>query len=364
MPRLPCHNDRSVALPLCLLVLALLPPPLAAQDLPEVTLATSERGEVIEELGLTGDLSAPSRARLSSDVEGRVERIAVEAGDGVERGAELLQLDRELARLDVEQARASLREIEAELADARRRLREARELAERQNIAESDVRAREAEVESRRAMLARQQAEVERRRVLLERHTLRAPFTGVVTRRHTDAGEWIEPGTVVYELAAVERLRLEVMAPQRYFGRVDESTPARVTVEALAGEPLATRVHEVIPDSDPDSRTFPVRIRLDNADLRMTPGMSARATLELATGREGVLVPRDALIRYPDGRVVVFVATGDGDERRVEERRVETGLGFDGRIEITHGLDAGMAVVVRGNEALRDGQRVQVDDTD
>ena len=73
---------------------------------------------------------------------------------------------------------------------------------------------------------------------------------------------------------------------------------------------------------------------------------------------QGIVVPRDAIIRYPDGRVTVWVAEADGEDVRVREIRVQTGLGFDGRIAITQGLEVGAMVVVRGNESLYEGQRV------
>jgi len=362
LPLVPCcaRPADAALLAVALYLLALLITPSAwAQDLPSVTIADSARTAVVEERPISGELSAIQRTRLSSNVEGRVQSIRAEAGQRVARGQALLQVDRELSELDLEAARATRAEIRADLDDARRRLREAEELAQRDSIAQTDVRARESEVERQRAALARQESEVARQALLLQRHTLRAPFPGVVVRRMTDLGEWVEPGAAVFELVAVEQLRLELGVPQRYFGRIDGDTEARVDAEALDGRPLQTTVHEVIPDSDPESRTFPVRIRVDNRELRLTPGMSANATLLLDTGREGIVVPRDALIRYSDGRVVVFTVSEKQGQSIVKERQVETGLTFDGRGEITAGLDAGTPVVIRGNEALRDGQRVR-----
>ncbi len=88
--------------------------------------------------------------------------------------------------------------------------------------------------------------------------------------------------------------------------------------------------------------------------------MSVRAVLRLGTDREAEVVPRDALIRYPDGRTIVWVARVDGDRYVVSERLVRTGLVFDGSVEILDGLAVGERVVIRGNEALRDGQQVRV----
>ena len=110
-----------------------------------------------------------------------------------------------------------------------------------------------------------------------------------------------------------------------------------------------------------DAARVGLRAVADQGDMQgITPGMSARAELRLDAGRQAVVVPRDAILRHPDGRRTVWIAETDGSESTVSERRVETGLEFDGVIEIRTGLEAGRSVVVRGNEALQDGQVVGV----
>lgn len=333
-----------------------------AQDLPRVTVAPAEETELIEELPLTGTLTAPQTALLAPEVAGRLETIAVDAGDRIEAGAQLATLDDELARLELAAAGAVVEEARAELDDARRRLRDTRELAERQSVAESDLRAREAEVKRDRAVLERRRAEQALQAAMVERHALKAPFDGVIARRMQDAGERVDTDTPVFELVQIDRLRLDLRVPQRHFGRVTRATTARIRLDALPQRTLEARVATVVPVSDPDARTFLVRIDLPNTEERMTPGMSARATLKLNTGRTGVVVPRDALIRYPDGRVSVWIAEGAGSTRTVTERRIETGLKFNGRVAVKGGLEAGVPVVVEGNEALQEGQQVHLQD--
>ncbi|ODR95497.1 hypothetical protein AUC70_00740 [Methyloceanibacter stevinii] len=82
--------------------------------------------------------------------------------------------------------------------------------------------------------------------------------------------------------------------------------------------------------------------------------------MDLDTGARDVVVSRDALIRYPDGRITVWVVQNDGDKTSVTERRVEIGLAFDGLVQVLSGLKEGERVVVRGNESLREGQAVQL----
>ncbi|MDX1609488.1 MAG: efflux RND transporter periplasmic adaptor subunit [Halofilum sp. (in: g-proteobacteria)] len=357
MPRACKRRLRPSAL---FVLLAAMATPAAAQQLPRVSIERAETTPIVEELALTGSLTAPQTALLAPEVDGRLTGLAVDAGDRVEAGARLAALDAELARLELAAAEAAVREAEAELDDARRRLAEARDLAQRQSVAASEVRARETEVQRDRATLERLRAARDRQRAIVERHTLEAPFAGVISRRMGDLGEWVGPATPILELVRVDHLRLDLRAPQTYFGRVSPDTGVRVRLDAIPDTMFEARITTIVPVSDPDARTFLVRLDLANPEGRLTPGMSGRATLQLDTGREGVTIPKDGLLRYPDGRTVVWIVEGDGDRRTVHEQRVRTGLQFDGRVAIREGLAAGTAIVTEGNEALRDGQQVRI----
>jgi len=331
-----------------------------AAQAPPVALATAERGVLVREVRLTGSLGSPQWARLAPEVTGRVTDIHAEAGDAVDAGTALLELDAELARIDLRRAGAALRETRAELADARRRLREAERLAERDSIAETELEGRRAEVQRLEAAVARREAERAHQAELVDRYTLEAPFAGVINRRMIDLGERADPDQPVFELVANDHLWLDLAVPQDYFGEVVRGAPVRIRFDARPDETRDESVSQVVPVSDGNSRTFLARVDLDNRDGRLIPGMSARATLRIDTGREGVVIPQDGLLRYPDGRTVVWIAEGDDDERTVRERRVRTGLKFDGRIAIVEGLEAGTTIVTEGNEALQDGQTVRV----
>lgn len=91
------------------------------------------------------------------------------------------------------------------------------------------------------------------------------------------------------------------------------------------------------------------------------PGMAVQARLRLPLGRQGLIIPRDALNRYPEGRITVWVAEPLDDQRfRVSERRIRTANGFSGQVVVTEGLQAGDRVVSRGNEALEAGMEVRI----
>ena len=113
-----------------------------------------------------------------------------------------------------------------------------------------------------------------------------------------------------------------------------------------------------VPASNAQSRTFLVRAVADAPVEGMLPGMSVTAQLRLASGEQGVVVPRDAVLRYADGRQIVWVVEQREGQSVASERLVQTGQVFDGQVEIRRGISAGETVVIKGNEALRSGQAV------
>jgi len=334
---------------------------LAADDRsPLVVVSTAQIDSVIKQVPLTGTVTSARIARLSTEVSGQVEVVNVEVGDRVETGAALIELDREIGQLTLEALRASTRQARAELADAKRRYNDAKRLREQKNISENELRLREAEVEIDGAVLKQKQAEEQRQQARVDRHILRAPFAGVISERLTENGEWIEPGSPVLTLVAIDDLRIEFRVPQEFFSSVNPNSTLNVTLDALPDREFDGTILAVVPVSDASSRTFLIHVRVDAGDAHLTPGMSVHGKLNLATGRQDVVISRDAILRYPDGRVTVWVINPGSEPPTVAEKRVTTGHSFDGLITIRSGLQAGDVIVVRGNEALQEGQQVRV----
>jgi RND family efflux transporter MFP subunit len=334
-----------------------LAPGCARAEATPVTAAEAHQAPIVREVALTGTVTSPRSASLSTAIGGLVEHVAVDAGDRAAEGDLLLALDDELEEAAVMRAEAAVRRGEVELADAQRRLREAQALSADHSIPETTVRSTEAEVRVAEAALEVLRADERLQAARLERHRLRAPFDGVVSRKLTEMGEWIEPGTAVLELVATDDLRVDFQVPQEY--AVQLATDSQISVE-LGGAPgrwFEGRIAAVVPVTDPEARSFLVRVLLQDADDVIAPGMSAHGQLQVSTHERGVVVPRDATLRHPDGRVTVWVIDDSGT---VSERRIEPGPAFAELVHVRNGLEPGERVVVQGNEALRDGQLVAI----
>jgi membrane fusion protein (multidrug efflux system) len=289
-----------------------------------------------------------------------VSKVHFDSGANVKEGDLLLELDSELEEAAYEQAVAQTEQAAGEVKDAKRRLDIAASLAKRQYGPQNEVDARSAEVEIDVATHDGYRAEQKRRAVILDRHKLKAPFDGVISKRMVEVGQWVTPGTAVFELVAMKNFRIDVPVPQYYYARLREGADVAIEVDTLPGEEIPAKIGALIPVSDPDARTFTLRVLPTRDNIPITPGMSARVLVDLDTGAHDVVVSRDALIRYPDGRITVWVVNTEGDKLSVTERRIEIGLAFDGLVQVLSGLKEGERVVVRGNESLREGQAVRL----
>lgn len=356
---MPLH-PRILTLVAAAALLVCLPVSLLAQDAAPVRVAQPEVRPAVERVELTGSFTARRAARLSPRLSGLVETIAVDAGDAVSGGDVIVQLDDRLAELQLAQFEAAVTQARAALDEAIRLRDEALRLGEDQVIPATEIEARRSAVQVAQARLEVAVAERDTAAERLARHAIVAPFPGVIARRLTEAGEWVDTGTAVAELVAVDDLWLDVQAPQRLWPRLREDTEVNVVVDALGGAAFTAEVAARVPVSDPNARTFLLRLVLPEADPDITPGMSARAQLRLSTDADALLVPRDALIRYPDGTITLFVVDRQATPPRARQREVTVGR-VDGDLAVVDsGLDAGQAVVVRGNEVLQDGDAVRI----
>jgi RND family efflux transporter MFP subunit len=342
------------------IIAALLTATVAYAQLPApVTVATVESGRAADELRLTGTVTSERTASLSPRVSGLVERVRVDAGDRVAAGRALIDLDATMAKLALERTGAAVEEARAQLSEQQRLYDEAREMFVRGLVPETRMHAAEAERRVASARVDRLVAEQKEQQEVVRRHTLFAPFTGVVSSRHTDPGEWVETGTPVLELVDMRRLRIDVQAPQERYEQIAVGTAVTVDLDARVGKPLTGKVVARVPVNDPDARTFLVRVSVTAGSSVMTPGMSARVVFPLHGGAKMVKVPRDAIVRKPDGSATVWIIN-DGDTTTVSERRVDLGRSLRDWVDVRDGLEAGMRVVVRGNETLQEGQQVRI----
>lgn len=331
------------------------------EDALPVTVVTPTAVIPTQELRLSGTLVAEQRALLSARVDGLVARVLVDAGQRVQAGDLLLELDPALEQHALRQMEAATAAARASLAENERLVTEAERLTRDNHLPQTELALRQAALALARAGLDGAKAEEAGQREQVERHRLPAPFSGVISRKLAEAGEWVARGTAVLELVATDRLRLDVQAPQERFAALSADTRVAIFPDSLPGEMVPGRILALVPVSDAGSRTFQVRVVMEDEGQRLLPGTSATAVFDLSQGsRSALMVPRDALLRSPDGSLSLFAVQQQNGQFTAHRRQVVIGHQSVSDVEILQGLQADEQVVVRGNEILRDNQPVRV----
>ncbi|MEX2526718.1 MAG: efflux RND transporter periplasmic adaptor subunit [Gemmatimonadota bacterium] len=320
------------------------PPPGAEADIVPVVLHTVQEREEPEYLLLSGDVEAWRTSRVGFQVAGVVASADVREGDRVRAGQLLASLDTEQYELNAEMSAAQADRAEDEFSRAERVFEGGGISANELHQASTAVRVARAQ----EAMAAKQLADAR----------LTAPFDGIVAQRDLELGELGGPGRPVFTLMQLNPIQIRVGVPESEIGAVATGQRARIPIPALDGKVFEGSVRQVGVAADPASRTYLVRVQVQNPDMELRPGMIAEVELETSRTTTGVSIPAQAVVRGPDGVLRVYVYR-PGDER-VYTRRVVVGRTRGTEIEINEGLAEGDQVVVGGQHRVREGARVTV----
>ncbi|MCA9298727.1 MAG: efflux RND transporter periplasmic adaptor subunit, partial [Phycisphaerales bacterium] len=251
-------------------------------------------------------------------------------------------------------------EREALLDEASRELRRVQTAATRGSSVERDLDAAQTALAAAQARLAQAEADIAvaeaslaSARKRLDDMTIVAPFDGVVIDRVADLGEWAARGDTIVEMLDPNSVEIRLDVPERFVARLDPDTHVRVRLLSTGDEIDATVTH-VIPDADVVSRLFPVRARVDTTVVK--PGMSIVGLVPTGLSEPSLTIHKDAILRDDAGDKVYFDAGG-----RAAVARVSRLFAIGDRVAIRPGMvEAGMKLIVEGNERVFPGQPLQV----
>jgi RND family efflux transporter MFP subunit len=320
----------------------------------KVVVAEARAGAVEDVWSFPGEARARARAQLAAGAGGEVVRVTVRIGDRVKRGELLVEVDPDLAAARLAVARARVQDAEENLAQA---VREAKRLAKlREGVVPELEREQTRSQEARAAAeLAARKAEAREARAQLDLHRLRAPFDGVVARRSVDRGDWVRVGDPALEVVSDGELDVIVDAGPALVGKVQAGDRARLRRPVEA----ELRVVGVVPALDPTTRTLRVRLVPVGEVAGLLPGASVEVGFPVRLGGDGgVVVPHDAvLFDGSSSRVVV----NDGGKAALLD--VEVLARSESEVMVAaEGLAPGAEVLVRGNERVRPGQPLEVEE--
>lgn len=285
---------------------------------------------------------SPNDSLLAAELTAVVARVAAEVGASVRKGELLVELDATDVRLALAQAEAQIGAAKARLTLAEQRFERAGQLKEREFVSADDLLARSAELAAAKAELGVLEANRRIAARQVDKARILAPFDGVVVERHAQLGALATPGTALLRL--VDLGQAEVEAALQELDAQDIASAAALRFDSQ-GRSWPLRLLRLAAVADPASRTRIARFAF--ADGAAAAGNSG--VLSWQGSRR--LLPPELLVRRGDA-LGVFVAE-DGRARFVSAPGAQEGRAF------ATGLAPSALLIVRGHQALNDGQPIQ-----
>gem|GEM_PF-2471708 len=375
----------------------------------------------IEKIELPGTVIPWAITSLAAEIDGRVDKIYVNEGEFIKKDDLLIQLRTQPLELGLELAKAEKKRIynrleellagtrvevlaasQASVRQAHARLqltwnefKRTKKLYEEGVLSVNDydnakALAQEARaqfdgkksqweefkagprietIKQEKASLAAAVARIQIIEDQIDRAGIRAPFDGFVSKKDTEVGQWLEKGDPGLTIVVINPVKIEVNLPQYYFDRIQNKSPALIILESRDSSQedlkFEGEVIEKIYSGNQTSRTFPVRIKVDNPNTEMAVGMLMRVELQSTKEqRDKIYVPKDALVRTPTEVFILVIQNEEGDGFTAEKIQVKPGDQINSMVAVhadeSNALKAGDRVVVHGNERLRSGSKVSI----
>lgn len=315
------------------------------RTVPAVEAVQARRGALPLSQRLSGVVRAANQVGIYPQVSAIVEEVAVETGASVEMGEVLVRLRDTEFRERLKQARANERIAAAQLKRARAQAKEAMasyarfraladsSLASRAELetAEAQSVSAEADVELAEARVAQARAAVDEQKENLAQTVVRAPIAGRVGNRDAEVGMLAGPSTRLFTLGSLDSVRIEVTLTDRMLAFIDAGQRAEVRA---ADASLPASLSRISPFLHPVAHSTEAELDLANPDHSLKPGMFVTVDVFYGESEEATLVPLSALYEHPGTGVTgVYVTHASLDREPAGER------GEPQEVELTEPVD-------------------------
>jgi membrane fusion protein (multidrug efflux system) len=307
----------------------------------QVSVVRVEPAPMKDVLVLPGETEAWQDVRVAADAAGRVEWIGPKEGQTVKEG-ELI------AKIDVAALKAALDRAEAALKLAEDLNERRHKLFERNIINQEEMDKSQTERTLARANFRQVQIEY-------ERGFLKAPLTGLVNHLFVDEGEFVDKGKPFVDLVNVDKIKINVNVPELDVRYLKAGQKTMVRVDAFPDRELLGVIDFVAYKADPATKSFHVKVIVDNPGHDIRPGMIARVAFLRRVIPDALAAPLFSIVDK-GGERILFVEK-DG---MAHARTISIGVIEGDKIQITQGLKPGDNLIVVGQKDVEEGMRVQV----
>jgi membrane fusion protein (multidrug efflux system) len=305
-----------------------------------VEVAMAKTGTITSSIVTTATLDPDRQVTMLSETTGTVTRINVEEGNIVQEG----QL---LATLSDREKQVKLQQADIQVQNAKQELDRKQASFNAKIISESEYE--KAKYDLQVATEQRNAAQVE-----LDRAMIRAPFSGVITQRFIEKGQYINTQSQMFTIVDEDPLEARVYLPEKEILGIKTGQSVSLSLNAQKDVTFNGKVRQINPAVDPKTGTVKVTVEISKAPELVRPGSFVDVKMETQRHNDALLVPKKALMEEA-GERFVFVINNDKAVRRT----ISVGFLDDQNAEILSGVNPGESVVVAGQGSLREGSKTE-----
>lgn len=306
-----------------------------------VRTTTASKSAINLDFAANGNFAAWQDLSLLAENSGRVTRILVDEGSPVSRGQILARIDDEYLNLDLEAAEDALSKLKTD----QQRYESSFETGgvTKAQLDEINLNVRNAENKVQQA-----------KRRLADAY-IKAPISGIVNKRKIEVGTYVSPGTQLFDIVDVSRLKLLVNANESQVVNVKVGDQVSITTTVFPDKKFNGRISFIAPKAD-NTLNYPIEIQVENSSSQLLKaGMYATAIFDLPEQQPTIVIPRGAFVGSVSSNEIFVLQNGN----TARLRKVTAGRILGEQVEIIDGLKEGETVITSGQINLVDGTEVK-----
>ena len=296
----------------------------------------------LSNLRYSGTVEAIQTIPLTFQSSGTVEQVLIQEGDVVHKGQLLAVVNKSDNQNNYNSALAMYEQAK----DAYDRMKQVYEKGSLSEVKWVDMETKLKQAESQMQMAKSN----------LDKCNLYAPTSGIVGKRNIEPGQSSLSISAPIELVKIETVSVKISVPENEIGKIKKGMTATFTISALNNKSFEGTITNVGVVADQFSRTYEVKMMVNNSNLEMKPGMVCDVILNTAAIKELVVVPYDAVSKDTEGNSFVYIVSPD--QKSVKKQIITVGDYQSSGVEVLSGLTVNQTIVVEGKEKLSDNSQI------
>lgn len=313
-----------------------------------------------DSLNALGTVKGAMEFKLSFEIPGVISSINYKEGERYEEGSLIISLRQDDILLRLKRSQADLNKAQTAVQIAEDKVREHEKLFSMGAIPKSTLDKVKLELDSAKYEAEAARLESKANEAMLEKSNLYAPSAGMVGNLNVEEGETVTPNTLIGTHINTEFVYAEFGAVERDVNKIALGQKARVFIDAFPDKNFEGVIENISPMVAGTSRTASAKVRIENPEHLLLPGMFARVRILLYSKKNTLIVPTEA-VQGGEGEQFVYVV--NPQKGAAEKRAVTIGYTRPDYSQVDAGLSEGEVIAVSGLEKLQDGKSVRLLET-